>query len=191
MARSSKQQEKTSSETGKLFGDSFIPVGAIPSVRVTRNEPAAVPSQLQADEEEEMMRRVLRYLDDPQKDDPGSCPINSWKTIDQSLEAQVTQVIAGNLDLPAPGAGNDNILADIINTTCLWIPPPLLPRVTDSTPLQAHSYLSMRSSILHSGSHSQTRGQSGTHIKARRFVPPVRPQTKPGLLIRIHKDVSA
>jgi len=108
-------------ETEKLLSDSFVPADSIPSIQVTTREPTTVSSQLQADEEEEMMRKVLRHLNAPEKDDPTNCPIHSWQLADQSLEAQVAQVVAGNLSAPGVDMGDDDVLADVMNTTCLWI----------------------------------------------------------------------
>jgi hypothetical protein len=135
VVRDNEVWKERASETKKLFGDDFIPMDAVPSVRVTRNEPVTIPSQIRSDEEEDMMTRVFRYLETPQKDGPGSHPIDSWKVMDQSLEAQVEQVIAGNLTALGPDEGRgDNVLENLINTARVWIPLPLPSRVIDSTP---------------------------------------------------------
>lgn len=124
-ARDNEQWKGVTSETENLFGKGFIPADAIPNIRVTGKEPTTVSSQLRADEEEEMMRRVLRHLNAPQKDDPTSCPIHSWQLADQSLEAQVAQVVAGNLTaLDSNTGGDDDVLTNVINTARSWIPPP-------------------------------------------------------------------
>ena len=113
VARNNKLWRDRASETEKMFGESFVPMDAVPSVRVTRNEPAVVPSQLLADEEEEMTRRVLRYLDDPQKDDPISRSIDSWKTADRSLE---DQVVAGCLRALGPDTGDEETVRGTVTT---------------------------------------------------------------------------
>ena len=121
-AKVNERQNVVASETEKLFSDSFIPADSIPSIQVTRNEPRAVSSQLQSEEEEEMMRKVLRHFNAPQKDDPSSCPIHAWQRADQSLEAQVAQVVAGNLAALGPDTGEDDLLANVMSTACLSIP---------------------------------------------------------------------
>ena len=122
-ARDDEWWKDAASETELFFSDIFIPTDAAPHVRVMKNEPTAVPSQLQTEEEEEMMRKVLRHLNAPQKDDPSGCPIHGWQVVDQSLESQVAQVIAGNIDALGPDPGDGDILANIMNTACAWIPP--------------------------------------------------------------------
>lgn len=124
LAKDNKWWKNVTSETEKLFSDRFVPADALPNVRVMGKEPTAVPSQLQTEEEEEMMRRVLRHLSAPQKDDPSSCPLHGWQLADQSLEAQVAQVVAGNLTAPGPDIGDDDVLANVMNTACSWIPLP-------------------------------------------------------------------
>lgn len=190
-ARDSKRWKEATSETEKLFSDSFVPADAIPSVQVTRNEPAPVSSQLRTDEEEEMMRRVLRHLDDPQKDDLGTHPAHGWQLADHSLEAQVAQVIAGNVDAIGSDTGDDDFLAKMMSVACLWNLSPFSTRKIDPTPLQAHSYLLMRSSTMRLGSLSQIRGRNGIHTRARRSVPPVtRLPAKLHLLTCACEDVS-
>ena len=176
--------KKTTSETEKLFNNSFVPVDAVPTIRVTRDEPAAMSSQLQAEAEEGLMRGALKYLNDPQKDTPGSYPINDWQRSGQSLEAQVEQVIAGNLATSDPGTGDVDFLEDVMSTACSWIllPPSPQPHRTDSTILQTQSYPLTRSNTSHLGSRSQIRGQNGIRTRTRRFVPPVEPLTELQLL---------
>ena len=131
-AKDNEWQKVAASETEKLFRDSFVPMDSIPSIRVTRNKPTAVSSQLQSEEEEEVMRRVLRHLNVAQKDDPSSCPIHAWQRADQSIEAQVAQVVAGNLTALGPDTGDDDVLANVMSTACSWIPPHSpWPRVID------------------------------------------------------------
>ena len=131
-AKDDERWKATASEADKLLSDSFFPKDSIPSIRVTRNEPTLVSSQLQSDDEEEMMRKVLRHLNVPQKDDPSGCPIHDWQRADQSLEAQVAQVVAGNLAALGPDTRDDDVLANVMSTACLWIPPHShWPRVTD------------------------------------------------------------
>jgi len=157
-------------ETEKLLGDSFVPADGVPNIQVTTNEPTMASSQLRIDEEEEMMRRVLRHLNTPEKDDPTSRPIHGWQLADQSLEAQVAQVVAGNLSALGPDTGDDDVLADVMSTACLSILPPS-PQSRIMTRLQPHSCLLMRSNTLHLESHSQTRGQNGIRTRAKQFVP--------------------
>jgi len=190
-ARDSERWKEATSETEKLFSDSFVPADAIPSVQATRNEPVPVSSRLRTDEEEEMMRRVLKHLDDPQKDDPGAHPAHGWQLTDHSLEAQVAQVIAGNVDAIGSDTGDDDFLEKMMSAACLWNLPPFPTRKIDPTPPQAHSYLLMRLNIMRSGSLSQIRGQNGIHTRARRSVPPVmRLPAKLQLLTGARKDVS-
>jgi hypothetical protein len=129
-ARGNEQWKEAISETEKMFSDSFVSVDAVPGVEVTRNEPIPVVSQLQTDEEEEMMRRVLRHLDNPQKGDSGQ----GWQLANQSLEAQVAQVIAGNINTIGSDTGDDNFLAGVMNATRLWFPLPSLMYEIDFIP---------------------------------------------------------
>lgn len=167
-ARDNERWKEATLEAEKLSGDSFVPTDTVPSVRVMRNEPVAALSRLQTDEEEEMMRSVLRHLDDT---DPDTHPIEGWKVANQSLEAQVAQVIAGNLDVMGPSTEDDNFLADVMSTVCSSIPPPLPRHATNPEPLQPRSYLFQRLNTLRSGNRSQIRRQNGIHTRARRFVP--------------------
>jgi len=144
-ARDSERWKEATFEMDKLFSNSFVPADTFPSVRVTKHEPTAVSSQLQTEEEEEAMRRVLRYLNDPPKDDPTSSPIHDWQRAGQSLEAQVAQVIAGNLAALGPDMGDDDFLEDVMSTARLLIPPSSLrPRCTDPTTFQTRTYPLMR-----------------------------------------------
>jgi len=66
--------------------------------------------------------------------DPTNCPIHGWQLADQSLEAQVAQVVAGNLSAPGVDMGDDDVLVDVMNATCLWILlSSIWPRRIDST----------------------------------------------------------
>ena len=154
----------------RLFNNSFTPTDAVPNVQVMMNEPISVSSRLRTDEEEEMMRRMLRHLDDPRKDDPGIHPIPGWQLPDQSLGLQVAQFISGNINTIGLDTGDNDFLANVINAACLWIPLPLPTCRIDPAPPQAHSYLSMRLSILCLGSCSQIRAQNGIHTRARQSV---------------------
>ena len=171
-AKDDERWKATTSETEKLFsGGGFVPMDAVPSIRVTKNEPRTVSSQLQIDQEEGMMRRVLKHLNTPEKDDRASCPIHSWQLADQSLEAQVAQVVAGNLAAIGPDTGDDDVLANVINAACSWIlPPSPQPRVIYSAPLQPHRCLLTRLNTSRLESRSQTRERNGIHIRAKRFV---------------------
>ena len=123
VARNDVHQNKLAAETENLFGDGFFPVDAVPSVQVTSNEPKQVLSQLQANEETEMTRKVLRYLDTPQKEDPSGFPIDGWQVADQSLEAQVEQIVNGNLTVVDPETEGDGVLAGVMSEACWWISP--------------------------------------------------------------------
>jgi len=115
MAKDNERWKVATLEAEKLSNDGFVPTDTVPSVHVIRNEPVVVASQLQTEEEEETMRRVLRHLGDP---DPGIHPVQGWQLADQSLEAQVAQVIAGNLDGIGPNTEDEDLLADVMSTVC-------------------------------------------------------------------------
>lgn len=115
-AEDNTQWAKIASDAEEQLGDDFVPVDAIPSIWVTRNELTSVLSQLQAAEEEEMTRDVLSYLDDPQDDDPSNGPINGWQSSDQSLlQTKAGEIVTGNLTAGDPGGEHDEVLADLTN----------------------------------------------------------------------------
>ena len=127
MERDDERLTEAACEAENLFGDSFVPVDAVPSIQVMKNNSEAMSFQLQTDEEKEMTRRVLRYLNDPKKEDPDNHPICREDFSDQLQGAQavVEQVFAGNLGVVDPDIGGNGLLENVMSTAGLWASPSL------------------------------------------------------------------
>ena len=140
-ARADVRRANVVSEIGRPFGDGFVPADALPSIHVSKNELKPMSSQLQAEEEEEMMRRVLGYLHTPHRNgSSGGHSIHNQDTTDQPLEAEATRTIARSIALPAPDPNTeDEVLAQMMKIASMWVTmsqsqrlsDPILSRSTD------------------------------------------------------------
>lgn len=121
------------SEIGRPFGDGFVPADALPSIRVTKNKLKPMSSQLQAEEEEEMMRRVLGHLSAPHRNgSSGGHSFHNQETADQSLEAEAARTVARSRALPAPDPNTeDEVLAQMMKIASTWVVMPQSQRLSD------------------------------------------------------------